>query len=150
MRYLETEHERPLSIQNVWALTSIVAGLLLVAALQMGVAAQSQSPRKAGLDIALTSKPNPPKLGSNTLEVTVKDASGKPVTDADVTVLFYMAAMPAMKMPEMRTTATLKHQKDGHYAGNGQVAMAGKWDVTVTVKRSGKEIGSKQFPVTAQ
>jgi hypothetical protein len=28
--------------------------------------------------------------------------------------------------------------------------MAGKWDVTVMVKRGGKEIGSKKFPVTAQ
>jgi hypothetical protein len=28
--------------------------------------------------------------------------------------------------------------------------MAGKWDVTVMVKRAGKEIASKRFPVTAQ
>jgi hypothetical protein len=33
---------------------------------------------------------------------------------------------------------------------NGHVAMAGKWDVTVTVKRAGKDLGKKQFPVTAQ
>ena len=31
-----------------------------------------------------------------------------------------------------------------------QVMMAGKWDATVTVKRAGKEIGSKKFPVTAK
>jgi hypothetical protein len=36
------------------------------------------------------------------------------------------------------------------YIGTGQVMMAGKWDVTVMVKRAGKEIGSKKFPVTAQ
>ena len=27
---------------------------------------------------------------------------------------------------------------------------AGKWDVTVMVKRAGKEIGSKKFPITAK
>ena len=104
---------------------------------------------KPAVDIMLTSKPNPPKTGNNTFEVMVKDAAGKPVTDAEVTALFYMAAMPAMKMPEMKNTIALKHQKDGLYSGSGQVMMAGKWDVTVTVKRAGKEIGSKKFPVTA-
>ena len=32
----------------------------------------------------------------------------------------------------------------------GQVVMAGQWDVTVTVKRAGKEIGSRKFPIAAQ
>jgi hypothetical protein len=64
--------------------------------------------------------------------------------------MFYMAAMPAMKMPEMRNTATLKHQKEGRYVGTGQVMMGGQWDVTVMVKRGGEDIGSKKFPVSAQ
>jgi len=55
-----------------------------------------------------------------------------------------------MKMPEMKNTVTLKHQKDGNYVGTGQVMMAGKWDATVTVKRAGKEVGSKKIPITAQ
>ena len=67
----------------------------------------------------LMSKPSPPKTGDNTFEVMVKDAAGKPVTDADVTAMFFMAAMPAMKMPEMKNTVTLKHQKDGTYSRNG-------------------------------
>jgi YtkA-like protein len=62
--------------------------------------------------------------------------------------MFYTAAMGAM--PEMKNNVTLKHQKEGRYVGTGQVMMAGKWDVTVSVKRAGKEIGSKKFPVTAQ
>ena len=53
-------------------------------------------------------------------------------------------------MPEMKNNVTLKHQKEGTYVGTGQVMMAGTWDVTVMVKRAGKEIGSKKFPVTAQ
>jgi uncharacterized GH25 family protein len=94
------------------------------------------------------SKPNPPKTGENTFEVMVKDSSGKPITDAEVMAMFYMG--PMKNMPEMKNNVTLKHQKDGTYVGTGQVAMAGKWDVTVMVKRAGKEIGSKKFPLTAK
>lgn len=136
-------------------------GLMAVAgaiALTVGIATprhveaaqQPAARKKPAIDIMLMSKPSPPKTGENTFEVMVKDASGKPVTDAEVTAMFFMAAMPAMKMPEMKNTVTLKHQKEGTYSGTGQVMMAGKWDVTVMVKRAGKEIGSKKFPVTAQ
>lgn len=125
--------------------------LLVMTALPGIVAAatpQGSSAQKPALDITFTSKPSPPKSGENTFEVTVKDASGKPVTDAEVSAMFYMAAMGAM--PEMKNTVTLKHQKEGRYVGTGQVMMAGKWDVTVSVKRAGKEIGSKKFPITAK
>ena len=103
---------------------------------------------KPAVDIMLMSKPNPPKIGENTFEVMVKDAAGKPITDADVTALFYMG--PMKNMPEMKNSVTLKHQKNGTYTGTGQVMMAGKWDVTVSVKRAGKEIGSKKCPITAK
>ena len=134
----------------------VAVGAMVVAvatALPLQVAAAPQQPaatQKPTLDIMLTSKPSPPKTGDNTFEVMVKDPAGKPITDAEVTAMFYMAAMPAMKMPEMKNTVPLKHQKEGRYVGTGQVMMAGKWDVTVMVKRAGKEIGSKKFPVTAQ
>jgi len=112
---------------------------------------RAQTPaEKPPVTITLTTKPTPPKMGENALKVTIKDASGKPVADADVSVNFHMAAMPAMKMPEMKNGAALKHVKDGTYAGTGQVMMAGKWDATVVVKRGGKEVGSKKFDLTAQ
>ena len=131
------------------------AGAAIALAITIGIplqaaAAQAAASKKPTVDIMLTSKPSPPKTGDNTFEVMVKDAAGKPITDAEVMAMFYMAAMPAMKMPEMKNTVTLKHQKEGRYVGTGQVMMAGKWDVTVMVKRAGKEIGSKKFPVTAQ
>jgi len=129
---------------------TVTIGLVLFSPVQRLATAQPAASQKPGVAIALATKPNPLRTGQNTLEVTVKGRDGKPVTDAEVTALFYMAAMPAMKMPEMRNTVALKHQKEGRYAGDGHVAMAGRWDVTVTVKRAGKEVGSKQFPVTAK
>jgi hypothetical protein len=127
----------------------------VLASSSIGAAQQPAAGQKPSLDIMLMSKPSPPKMGENTFEVMVKGPDGKPITDADVTVLFYMAAMPEMKMPEMKNTVTLKYQKDamykdGAYVGTGRVMMAGKWDATVTVKRAGKEIGSKKFPITAK
>jgi hypothetical protein len=125
--------------------------LAVTIAVPLHVAAAAQQPaasQNPTVDIMLTSKPSPPKTGDNTFEVMVKGAAGKPITDAEVTAMFYMGAMGAM--PEMKNTVTLKHQKEGRYVGTGQVMMAGKWDVTVMVKRAGKEIGSKKFPITAK
>jgi len=102
------------------------------------------------VDITLTSKPAQPMVGDNTIEASVSGVDGTPITDAEVAAMFYMPAIPAMKMPEMKNTVTLKHQKDGRYVGTGQVTMAGQWDVTVIVKRGGKEVGSKKFPVYAR
>lgn len=117
-----------------------------------------QKPRAAGrsektktaLDIALKSEPDPPKTGENTFEVTVRSPDGKPVTDAEVSVRFYMAAMPSMNMPEMRSTVTLKHVKNGVYRGTGNVMMGGRWDVTVVVARGGKEVGRRKLTIIAQ
>ena len=131
-----------LSRAFVCAVSLMIVGLAAVSA-----SAQAQT-QKPSLDITLASKPSPPKTGENTFEVVVKDASGKPVTDAEVSAQFYMGKMG--NMPEMKNSVALKHQKDGRYTGTGQVMMTGKWDVTVSVKRAGKEIGSKKFPVTAQ
>ena len=128
---------------------AIALAMMVAVPLHVGAAAQKPAAtQKPTVDIMLTSKPSPPKTGDNTFEVMVKDAAGKPITDAEVTAMFYMGVMGAM--PEMKNNVTLKHQKEGRYVGTGQLMMAGKWDVTVMVKRAGKEIGSKKFPVTAQ
>jgi hypothetical protein len=130
------------------AAVAIALTIPMAAPRHVAAAQQPAASQKPTLDIMLTSKPSPPKTGDNTFEAMVKDAAGKPVTDAEVTAMFFMAKMGAM--PEMKNNVTLKHEKEGRYVGTGQVMMAGKWDVTVSVKRAGKEIGSKKFPVTAQ
>jgi nitrogen fixation protein FixH len=145
---------------------SITRSLVLLFALTVAapLAAQSEKPMPMpmpgmpaaakpaadGLAIALKTTPAPPKAGSNQFEVTVKDKAGKPVADADVSVTFVMAAMPQMKMPEMRKTTMLKPAGGGKYSASGEVMMAGHWDVIVSVKRGGKEIGTKKMTVDAR
>lgn len=112
--------------------------------------AAPQAGESQGLSITFNSDPAPPRTGENAFDVTVMNPAEQPVTDADVSVEFYMAAMPEMKMPEMRNSIPLTHDANGRYRGTGNVMMGGRWDVTVMVKRGGKEIGSKKFVVTAK
>jgi Cu(I)/Ag(I) efflux system membrane fusion protein/cobalt-zinc-cadmium efflux system membrane fusion protein len=128
----------------------MLAAATVAFSLALFAPAPTVAAQKPKVDIMLMTKPDPPKTGDNSFEVMVKGADGKPIDDADVSVMFFMAAMPAMKMPEMKNTVALTHVKDGTYAGTGKVMMAGTWAATVTVKRGGKEVASKKFPLTAK
>jgi len=103
-----------------------------------------------GLEITFRPQPDPPRTGDALLEVAVKDASGMPLTDAEVAVTFFMAAMPSMNMPAMKNGASLQHAGGGIYRGTGQWLMAGRWDVTVTVTRRGQLLGSRQLSLVAR
>jgi RND family efflux transporter MFP subunit len=102
------------------------------------------------VDVTLRIQPDPPKVGQNQLEVTVKDAAGKPIDDAQVSVQFYMPAMPTMNMPAMRNEVKLMAAGGGVYRGSGEIMMAARWDATVTVTRGGQRIASKQLAVVAR
>ncbi len=112
-------------------------------------ASKSSSPQ-AALDIALRMQPDPPKVGENTFEVTVKDDQGQPVADADVAIQFFMAGMPTMNMPAMRNEVKLSSAGGGLYRGAGEITMAGRWEATVVVSRQGQRLGAKQLPVTTR
>ena len=113
-------------------------------------AAPTGTAASAGTQITFRTVPDPAKIGDNELEATVKDAGGKPIDDAEVSVQFFMPAMPTMNMPAMRSEAKLMPAGGGIYRGSGQVMMAGRWDATVTVVRGGQRLGTKQLPVVAR
>lgn len=113
-------------------------------------AAQPKSKPKgtmAGPEIMLM-QPTALKTGDNQFEVMVKGADGKPVNDADVSLLFVMPKMGAMA--EMRNEVKLKPSGNGMYTRPGNVMMAGKWNVTISVKQAGKQIGQKKVALTAE
>jgi uncharacterized GH25 family protein len=117
---------------------------------QAPAANQAATPAPAGpVEITFKTDPDPAKTGDNTFEAMVMQ-DGKPVTDATVSAEFFMAAMPAMKMPEMRMKTDLPDAGGGVYRGKGQVMMAGNWDVTVMAMRNGQELASKKLTVTAK
>lgn len=114
-----------------------------------GAAAAMNAPQ-AQTAIEFSSNPPTPHKGSNTFRVKLSGANGAPVTGAQVTVTFFMPAMPAMGMAAMRTVTTLNEQGAGMYKGSGQVQMSGTWQVTVLATRNGQTLAQKQFSVTAE
>ena len=128
---------------------ALVLAVSLLAAACGGGSNQENNATSQDVEVTFTSEPSPPKMGENTFDVMVM-SGGQPVTDADVAVEFFMAAMPSMNMPEMRNTVPLKHEDGGRYRGAGNVSMAGSWDATVTVRRNGQVVASEKFPVTAK
>jgi len=93
-----------------------------------------------GLTIAVSAGSYPLVSGDNSLSVSVTDASGKAVTDAKVTVRFFMPPMPGMAPMSSTVQAILKGST---YAFTANVGMSGTWKAEVSVTRPGKA------PVTA-
>jgi Cu(I)/Ag(I) efflux system membrane fusion protein/cobalt-zinc-cadmium efflux system membrane fusion protein len=115
-----------------------------------GAGANSPSAGASALgNIDFATDPNPPQKGQNDFRVRLTDSKGAPISGAQVTVRLYMAAMPAMGMPAMNTTATLADRGDGLYEGAGSLGSGGTWQATILAQKSGQTIASKQLSVTA-
>ena len=99
--------------------------------------------------IEIATKPSPPYRGSNQVLITFHDSSGKSVADAQVTVVFFMAAMPAMGMSAMRVQAAAGPTGNGHYSAQVKLESGGTWTVTVVANRGGKQIASRQLTMQA-
>ena len=90
------------------------------------------------LAISTTFSPNPPKQGSETIVVTLKDAAGKPVTGATVKVT---SAMPSMSMAGPSVDA--KDNGDGTYAANMILRYSTSWTFDVSAAVNGKTTTSE-------
>ncbi|HWB83067.1 MAG TPA: efflux RND transporter periplasmic adaptor subunit [Bryobacteraceae bacterium] len=110
-------------------------------------AAMNGSHSRASLEYS--SIPAIPHKGSNTFRVKLMDRDGASVSGAQVTVTYFMPAMPAMSMPAMRTVTTLSEKGGGLYEGTGQVETGGTWQVTVLATKDGQTIAQKQISVAA-
>jgi len=100
-------------------------------------------------NVELATDPAPPRRGINTIRVRLVDASGVPISGAEVSVTFFMPAMPAMGMAAMRTPVILNHKGNGLYEGSAQLDSGGTWQVTVAAKKNGQTVVSKQLSVNA-
>jgi len=97
----------------------------------------------------LTSEPNPPNKGINIFRIKLTDAGGSPISGAEVSVTFFMPAMPAMGMAAMRTAVALSDKGSGLYEGTGELGSGGTWQVTILARKNGQSIASKQLSVNA-
>jgi Cu(I)/Ag(I) efflux system membrane fusion protein len=127
---------------------SMAAIPLLVVAIQTTMRS-STARAQASAKVTLTTDPSPAQKGKNTVRVKLTDAEDKPVSGAEVTVTFFMAAMPSMNMPEMKTVIKGEGKGAGMYEGEGELGSGGMWQVTVTAKQKGKTIVAKKLTVKA-
>lgn len=112
-------------------------------------AAAAMNAAAAEATIEFTTSPSPPYKGPNTFRVKLTGPDGKPVTGAEVTVTFFMPAMPAMGMAAMRVMSKLADKRAGMYEGFGELKSGGTWQVTVVAKKAGQTIATKQLTVDA-
>ena len=94
--------------------------------------------------IDFQAEPNPLKAGEdNQFRVNLADAQGKPLAGASVNLRLIMPAMPAMNMPEMKSSIDLAWMPDRQmYIGKGQAPMAGTWTVLVEARKNGAAIAT--------
>ena len=123
--------------------------LILMALLLTGTvyAKDYEVTKKAGdLTVEVKIDRNPPATGTNNMDIVVKDAGGKAVTDAKVLVEYGMPAMPGMPAMNYKTDAQLKGDA---YKAAMNLSMSGSWNVSIKVTRANKTQTAK-FTVDAK
>ncbi len=119
--------------------------LLLIAGI--AYAKNFEVKKKAGdYDVIATIDRNPPVAGENILTISVKDSTGKAVTDAKVKVDYSMPAMPGMPAMNYKTDAEMKN---GVYVAKLNLSMSGGWNIAVKISKGGK-ISTMKFNIDAQ
>jgi Cu(I)/Ag(I) efflux system membrane fusion protein/cobalt-zinc-cadmium efflux system membrane fusion protein len=135
------------------------ANFLLDSESQLHAAADAFAPPPPGvgavpqpaqeIEVAFSTTPSPPRKGENQFQVRLTDRQGRPVSGAEVTVVFYMPAMPAMGMSAMTAKSELRSSGAGIYTGSGVLGSGGTWQVTITVRRGGTVEATRQISVMA-
>jgi Cu(I)/Ag(I) efflux system membrane fusion protein/cobalt-zinc-cadmium efflux system membrane fusion protein len=115
----------------------------------VGAAAAANNPQ-GQITLDFSSSPATPHQGNNTFRVKLAGPDASAIAGAQVTVTFFMPAMPAMGMAAMRNVMTLSDKGGGVYEGPGQIQMGGTWQVTVLATKNGQTIAQKQISVTAE
>jgi multidrug efflux pump subunit AcrA (membrane-fusion protein) len=113
-----------------------------------GVSAEGQSAARTA-SLAMTTAPSPPQRGKNTISLVLRDSFGTPIDGADVSVAFYMPAMPAMGMAAMRRVATATAHGNGTYNATINLDSGGGWQVSVSASKAGQQIATLQTNVSA-
>jgi Cu(I)/Ag(I) efflux system membrane fusion protein/cobalt-zinc-cadmium efflux system membrane fusion protein len=115
-----------------------------------GAAAAMNQAAAAQAKLEFSTQPDPPRKGSNIFRVKLTDDAGAPVSGAQVNVIFFMPAMPAMGMAAVKTSVELSDKGGGLYQGPGELSSGGTWQVTLTAQKNGRVLGTKHFTVNAE
>lgn len=106
-------------------------------------AANTPTPQTGQVAIDLATNPSPPVSGEVELTVTLADAAGQPVDNAEVYVLAGHTDHSGMNMEGAATA-----QGNGRYAITADFGMTGDWLVTVEVRGLGAETIRQDFDLS--
>src|SRR3989338_361261 len=99
-----------------------------------------QEKKVQDLTLILSTLAEKPKAGENIVRLKITDKTGKLVKDAQVAFIFQMT-MPGMAPSK----ADGKLSRDSFYEAKANLAMAGEWEVTVTIRRPGQKETQEKF-----
>jgi hypothetical protein len=122
-------------------LTAVVIAVLVLFGCSKGYEKKTVA---GDLAITLSVDRYPLVKGDNMLSVKVADSSGKLVTDAAVSVRYFMPAMPGMTPMDFNTQAVLKGDQ---YAFSANMPMEGGWKAEVSIVRPGKPAATARFNI---
>jgi hypothetical protein len=108
----------------------LVSGLSILLAACGAVQTTEVTPTAAPVTITMITNPASPMMGDMTLQFTVADDKGQPVTGADFDVIADHTDMGGMTMHGKAT-----EQGIGVYAITANFTMSGNWKLTVQVKK---------------
>ena len=80
---------------------------------------------------------NPPVTGKNDILIEIRDSLGKHVTNAPVSVNYYMPPMPGM--PPMNYTINALPSGNG-YKATMELIMTGPWNIIIKTAVAGKQL----------
>jgi hypothetical protein len=117
------------------AVLGAVAALSIVGCASNGTSGGAQMPASSTGDLAMTIAfdPSPPKQGSETITISLKDASGSATKGATVRI--------TTKMPDMGMTGpamSAQDNGDGTYSAVANLSYQTKWVFDVTASSGGK------------
>jgi len=110
--------------------------LLLCLPLALAACGSEDDPSDAGtLAIEAHVEPDPPRVGTNTLHLTIHDADGAPVTGAAVSV---EALMPAHGHGSTEKPVITEQGGGAYTAAPLTLQMPGRWEVTIRATAGGE------------
>jgi RND family efflux transporter MFP subunit len=108
------------------------------------------APQNPAASLHLMVDPPEPRFGQAVnLTAHLIDASGKAIPGAEVTVTFFMPAMPAMGMGEMKEDVKLAWDGSA-YSAKYSIPMASTWTVTAVARQNGAVIAQQRVRVNAK
>jgi len=112
------------------------------------VPAETASSGTPGMRAEVTTEPSPARIGKNKVRVSIADADGRPIEDADVEIRLFMPQMIGMAQVDVK--ARLQPAGHGLYTGDVEIPIAWTFSTTITARKEGRVIGTAETSITAR